>query len=268
MRCAELLNKWAASSPEYSVQMVEQSAFFAFEAADIYAAALQEQGPQVMTLDDASPTTNTHKSTESVHVWQCRCRARMGPFTLCPQSRRLDLVFLTRRNSPTLQALTNTIYDYATALYWMSLNFATLCRLGGGATWNAEQAKRIAEEALGKCMKERREQGVPEAKMADTLFAQSVLNFCFAEAYAKGIISKASNGDESSVSDSESSDALYKKSYAMLKDVNEKYRKALGGKHLESVKCLTMLSVIARKTGMIKDAIEWCKLELAMRQEV
>jgi hypothetical protein len=150
----------------------------------------------------------------------------------------------------------------------MSLNFATLCRLGGGSTWNAEQAKRIAEEALEKCMKERKDQGAPDAKMADTLFAQSVLDFCFAEAYANGVIRKESNGKEGSASDSESSEALYQKSYALLKDVNERYRKALGGKHLESIKCLTMLSLIARKTGMIKEAIEWCKLEVAMRQEV
>lgn len=160
------------------------------------------------------------------------------------------------------QALTNTIYDYTTALYWMGLNFATLCRLGGGATWTADQAKRIAEEALEKCMKEREEKGAPAAKIADTLFAQSVLKFCLAEAYTKNYISK----DEED--DLVSSDALYKKSYAMLKEVLERYDNVLGGKHLESIKCLTMLSLIARKTGMIKEAMEWCKREVSLRQEV
>ena len=36
--------------------------------------------------------------------------------------------------------------DYGTALYWMGLNFGTLCRIGGGGSWSAERAHEIAEK--------------------------------------------------------------------------------------------------------------------------
>jgi hypothetical protein len=37
LRCAELLNKWAASTPEYSPEIMVRSATYAKEASDIFA---------------------------------------------------------------------------------------------------------------------------------------------------------------------------------------------------------------------------------------
>ena len=87
LRCAELLNKWAASTPEYSTEIVVRSAVYAKEATDI-------------------------------------------------------LAYMTDASAKEL---------YGTALYWMGLNFSTLCRIGGGGGWSAQRAWEMAEQALGKC---------------------------------------------------------------------------------------------------------------------
>jgi hypothetical protein len=42
---------------------------------------------------------------------------------------------------------------YAESLYWMGLNFATLCRLGGGSKWGCQQSYDIANGALAECQK-------------------------------------------------------------------------------------------------------------------
>lgn len=41
-----------------------------------------------------------------------------------------------------------TLESFAFSLYWVVLNFATLCRLGGGGQWTANQACAVAAEAL------------------------------------------------------------------------------------------------------------------------
>jgi hypothetical protein len=43
--------------------------------------------------------------------------------------------------------------DYGTALYWMGLNFGTLCRIGGGGTWTAERAHEIAGVCVCACVR-------------------------------------------------------------------------------------------------------------------
>ena len=72
LHCAELLNKWAAASTEYSRDLMHRAGDYAREAATVFAS--------------------------------------IQPQTL------------------------STLDNFASALYWMVLNFATLCRLGGGAS--------------------------------------------------------------------------------------------------------------------------------------
>jgi hypothetical protein len=54
---------------------------------------------------------------------------------------------------------------YAESLYWMGLNFATLCRLGGGSKWGCQQSYDIANGALAECQKLRTGKKNTEKKM-------------------------------------------------------------------------------------------------------
>lgn len=144
----------------------------------------------------------------------------------------------------------------------MGLNFSTLCRLGGGSTWTAQQAMAIAQEALDKCIKEREENGAPKQKIADALFARSVLYFCKAEALDNNILK------QEDCSEGEESTSLYTAATQLLEDVLGRYNNVLGTTHLESIKCFTMLGLIARRVNDIKCAIKWCKKEVTLRQEV
>ena len=74
---------------------------------------------------------------------------------------------------------------YGDALYWMGLNFATLCRLGGCQQWGCQQSYDMANTALAECQK-LRAGNVAEHLTAEVTFAQGVLSFCKGEAVKAG----------------------------------------------------------------------------------
>ncbi|EKX32593.1 hypothetical protein GUITHDRAFT_121221 [Guillardia theta CCMP2712] len=199
LRCAELLNKWAASSPEYSPEMMVRSAFYAKEAADLFA---------YMT-DDASKE------------------------------------------------------DYGTSLYWMGLNFGTLCRIGGGGSWSAQRAHEIAEQALGKCFAVRQEMGASQGKITEVLFGQGVLAFCKAEAMASGHISPSSpeKAEEETKELQEEALQIFNQCYSQFSEI-------FAENHLEAIKCITMIGLVCRRLERITDALEWCRKEVKVREEV
>uniref|UniRef100_A0A7S0E1M9 BHLH domain-containing protein n=1 Tax=Hanusia phi TaxID=3032 RepID=A0A7S0E1M9_9CRYP len=199
LRCAELLNKWAASSPEYSPEMMVRSAFYAKEAADLFA---------YMT-DDASKE------------------------------------------------------DYGTSLYWMGLNFGTLCRIGGGGSWTAQRAHEIAEQALGKCFAVRQEMGASQGKITEVLFGQGVLAFCKAEAMASGHVSPSSpeKAEEETKELREEALQIFNQCYSQFSEI-------FAENHLEAIKCITMIGLVCRRLERITDALEWCRKEVKVREEV
>jgi tetratricopeptide (TPR) repeat protein len=199
LRCAELLNKCAASTPEYPLEMMVRSAFYAKEAADLYAYMTDDQ-------------------------------AKRG---------------------------------YATALYWMGLNFGTVCRIGGGGTWSAKRAHDIAEQALGKCLAVRGELGEGESKTTEVLFGQGVLAFCKAEAIQLEAIQPS--GDKTA--DGEILE-LQEKALETFKQVHAQFSDIYSPKHLEAVKCLTMMGLVNKCLGRLKAALECYAKEVAVRDEV
>eukprot|EP00802_Teleaulax_amphioxeia_P005525 Tamp_05529.p1 GENE.Tamp_05529~~Tamp_05529.p1 ORF type:complete len:935 (-),score=201.39 Tamp_05529:142-2685(-) len=205
LRCAELLNKWAASTPEYSPEIMVRSATYAKQASDIFA---------YMT-DDASKR------------------------------------------------------DYGTALYWMGLNFGTLCRIGGGGTWSADQAHEIAEQALEKCSVIRSEANEPEGKIIEILFGQAVLAFCKAEAMRKGFIQPAVQGQGGSATSAEDATRqLLELAEPMFRQCYVRYSNLYSANHLEAIKCITMLGLVYRKLQRFREAHDWCRKEVKVREEV
>jgi hypothetical protein len=123
LHCAELLNKWAAASTEYSRDLMHRAGDYAREAATVFAS--------------------------------------IQPQTL------------------------STLDNFASALYWMVLNFATLCRLGGGGEYTAEQACEMAVEALSVAHSMVNE-STPPHRLAELAFVEGIVCFCQAEAIAAG----------------------------------------------------------------------------------
>lgn len=205
LRCAELLNKWAASTPEYAAEIMVRSAFYAKEASDIFA---------YMT-DDVSKE------------------------------------------------------DYGTALYWMGLNFGTLCRIGGGGTWSAERAHEIAEQALGKCSVIRKETEAAPGKITEVLFGQGVLSFCKAEAMQKGCIKpKNEDGSASNTSSEAATKQLLEEAQHSFNRCYAQYSELYSANHLEAIKCITMMGLVFRRLDRLQDALEWCRKEVKVREEV
>jgi hypothetical protein len=82
---------------------------------------------------------------------------------------------------------TRTVNSFASSLYWCALNFATLCRLGGGGEWSTADAVEASAEAI------RVAQGMvtedtPHERIAELHFAQGVLSFCRSESIAAGYL--------------------------------------------------------------------------------
>jgi len=78
-----------------------------------------------------------------------------------------------------------TVNSFASSLYWCALNFATLCRLGGGGKWSTADASEASAEAI------RVAQGMvtedtPHEHMGELHFAQGVLSFCRSESIVAG----------------------------------------------------------------------------------
>jgi len=199
LRCAELLNKCAASTPEYPLEMMVRSAFYAKEAADLYA---------YMTDNDSKQ-------------------------------------------------------GYATALYWMGLNFGTVCRIGGGGTWSAKRAHDIAEQALSKCLAVRKEIGEDASKTTEVLFGTGVLAFCKAEAMSLEAISPS--GDKSAEQEILE---LQDQALKIFTEAYQSFSDTYSPKHLEAVKCLTMMGLVNKRVGRLKAATECAAKEVAVRDEV
>lgn len=157
----------------------------------------------------------------------------------------------------------DTKEDYTTALYWMGLNFGTLCRIGGGGTWTAERAHEIAEQALSTCMQVREEINAGQAKTSEVTFAKGVLAFCKAEAMAAGAIQPQMGQDPGAVTRELQEEALQTFTQAY-----EEFTKLYSSKHLDSVKCITMLGLLCRRLGNNKDALGWASKEVKIREEI
>lgn len=79
----------------------------------------------------------------------------------------------------------STINSFASALYWVGLNFATLCRLGGGGQYSAQQACDVAFEAV-EVAHSMINDGTPAHRIAELYFVQGVLSFCRSESIQSG----------------------------------------------------------------------------------
>ena len=183
LRCAELLNKWAASTPEYSTEIVVRSAVYAKEATDILA------------------------------------------YMIDPSAKEL----------------------YGTALYWMGLNFSTLCRIGGGGGWSAQRAWEMAEQALDKCAVTWQETNAAAAKKTEALFGQGVFAFCKAEAMAHGHVTPQ-GGDsiaaEAATTASAATEALLEAALQIFSQCYDKFSAIYSPDHLDAIKCVSMMGII------------------------
>eukprot|EP00960_Hanusia_phi_P040710 754601-Hanusia_phi.AAC.4 len=147
--------------------------------------------------------------------------------------------------------------DYGTSLYWMGLNFGTLCRIGGGGSWTAQRAHEIAEQALGKCFAVRQEMGASQGKITEVLFGQGVLAFCKAEAMASGHVSPSSpeKAEEETKELREEALQIFNQCYSQFSEI-------FAENHLEAIKCITMIGLVCRRLERITDALEWCRKEV------
>ena len=138
-----------------------------------------------------------------------------------------------------------------------------MCRIGGGGTWSAKRAHDIAEQALGKCLAVRGELGEGESKTTEVLFGQGVLAFCKAEAIQLEAIQPS--GDKTA--DGEILE-LQEKALETFKQVHAQFSDIYSPKHLEAVKCLTMMGLVNKCLGRLKAALECYAKEVAVRDEV
>jgi len=196
--CAELLNKWAASSNEYSKDIMVRAAEHSVNAVEVFSNQMAE-----------------------------------------------DQEFATK---------------YCSGLYWMGLNFATLCRLGGGGKWTTQQAYDIANSSLSDC--ERLRQTSPDESRAEVIFAQGVLSFCKAEAVIAGYLRSTKMDKEQLV------ERKFMQALQLFEQANQLWTAVYGEKHLETVKAITMIGTLLHRLQGAQAGMEWFRKELKIREEL
>lgn len=150
---------------------------------------------------------------------------------------------------------------FASSLYWCALNFATLCRLGGGGQWTAETACAVSAEAIQVA------QGMvsdttPPHRIAELYFVQGVLSFCRAESIDAGYLPDMQL-EGVSLQQELLKDALY-----MFETAYERWCEAYGEKNLQTVKAITMIGLLQRKINGEEAGLEWKRKELRIREEL
>jgi len=199
LHCAELLNKWAAASPEYNTDLMTRAAEYAREAAEVFA-SMQPQDVQ-------------------------------------------------------------TLESFAFSLYWVVLNFATLCRLGGGGQWTANQACAVAAEALA-VAHSMVTPHTPPHRTAELYFVEGVLYYCKAEATAAGYIQVEGEVVDAAVK------VLLESALKEMKVAYKQWCEAYGEKHLQTVKAITMIGLLENKVHGQEASIDWYRKELRIREEL
>ena len=201
LHCAELLNKWAASSPEYTKDIMIRAAEYAKDAVEVFATICE-----------------------------------MGEFT------------------------ENEVAKHAQALYWVGLNYGTVCRLGGCEKWSTQQAYDFAHQALSQCQKMRAD--ASDELKAETIFAQGVLAFCKGEALLSGYLRSTRMEQERLV------ECKFMQALQFFKSANQLWTSVYGEKHLETVKAITMIGTLLHRLQGVQAGMEWKRKELKIREEL
>ena len=201
LHCAELLNKWAAASPEYSRDLMQRAADYANEAAMVFAS--------------------------------------IQPQTL------------------------SNIENYASALYWMVLNFATLCRLGGSPEYTAQQSCGMAEEALSVAYSMINDK-TPPHRLAELAFVDGIVCFCEAEAIDSGFLEVSETAGRAEHVQAQ----LLQTALREFEQAYEQWCQAYTEKHLQTVKAITMIGLLQSKVNGKEAGIEWSRRELRIREEL
>ena len=201
--CAEILNKWAASSPEYTKDVMIRAAEYALQAKEYFEGEID--------------SGNQNEMLESL---------------------------------------------FGESLYWMGLNFATMCRLGGGGRWGCQQSYDIANAALARCQKLRTGPDVAEHLTAEVTFAQGVLSFCKAEAVKAGHLKSIKMEKAILV------ERKYLQALQLFQHSHKMWTSVFGEKHLETVKAVTMIGAMINRLQGGQAAMQWYRKELKMREEL
>eukprot|EP00291_Cryptomonas_curvata_P003159 CAMPEP_0172198152 /NCGR_PEP_ID=MMETSP1050-20130122/27914_1 /TAXON_ID=233186 /ORGANISM="Cryptomonas curvata, Strain CCAP979/52" /LENGTH=1062 /DNA_ID=CAMNT_0012874913 /DNA_START=148 /DNA_END=3333 /DNA_ORIENTATION=- len=172
-----------------------------------------------------------------------------------------------------------TLDSFASALYWVGLNFATLCRLGGCGEWTAQQACNIADDAIDVALGMVTDQ-TPPHRVAELYFVHGVLSFCKAAALEAKHICLPAPPPSPSVASKEDVDAaaaaaaeragkeLLEHASGTMALAYKHWCEAYGEKHLQTVKAITMIGLLERKLGREEAGIEWYRKELRIREEL
>jgi len=154
----------------------------------------------------------------------------------------------------------NEVSKHAQALYWMGLNFGTLCRLGGCETWSTQQAYDVANKALLECQT-LRANAADELK-AETIFAQGVLAFCKGEALSSAYLRSTKMEQEQLV------ERKFMQALQYFKTAYQLWTSVFGEKHLETVKAITMIGTLLHRLQGVQAGMEWKRKELKIREEL
>jgi len=200
--CAELLNKWAAASPEYTKDIMIRAAEYAVDAVEVFQSLKEAEG-------------------ENREKYE---------------------------------------HMYGQSLYWLGLNLATLCRLGGCEKWTAQEAYEHANNALSECQKLRA--NAEDQLRAEVIFAQGVLSFCKAEAVQAGFLRSTKMEKEALI------ERKFLQALRLFQHANQLWTGVYGEKHLETVKAITMIGTLLHKLQGPQAGMEWYRKELKIREEL
>eukprot|EP00292_Cryptomonas_paramecium_P033697 CAMPEP_0113694008 /NCGR_PEP_ID=MMETSP0038_2-20120614/20014_1 /TAXON_ID=2898 /ORGANISM="Cryptomonas paramecium" /LENGTH=968 /DNA_ID=CAMNT_0000616209 /DNA_START=50 /DNA_END=2952 /DNA_ORIENTATION=- /assembly_acc=CAM_ASM_000170 len=166
--------------------------------------------------------------------------------------------------SSLLPSDTATLDSFASSLYWVGLNFATVCRLGGCGQWTAQEACEIADEAIDVALGMVTDQ-TPPHRVAELYFVHGVLSFCKAAALEAGHVRvpEGMPGDAAQVGK-----ALLEHASKTMGLAYKHWCEAYGEKHLQTVKAITMIALLERKLGREEAGIQWYRKELRIREEL